>query len=531
MVDSFKFERNDIPKHFLVFGVPERYRIKLTKDFQKELFQNFIKLCKTRKETAKRIGTTTTSLRRYAQGISQTIPASVLREIAKTCGLERSKLDTFILEIESPESLRKRNRIEGLKKRAPKLKDVLLKTKGSIALDVAAWMEKSGYLKTLRTSGSGLVKNIREPKVTDKQITLEYEHRNQYRGYERKVQFLPRWIILDERLAHFIGLWKGDRTRSVGISNKNVQLLKTAVQTMIKGLMQPIESFKAEIFCNRTLSPEEIETHKRILITEVGVNEVRSRVKNGYSPLQVCYDIYVENGPLRCVLNFIENNIDNVLSMLDRKTRGAFYAGFFDAEGIVNSKQSRLELSQKDQRNIVLLEKWLRKDGFHPKLYVDRIVIPSRVGWLKNDFRLFKRMMFPYIKHSQKREEIVDVLKGSKIKKNHVLIVYWISKHPNYTAHEISAAFDHKKHTFQSEILKPLVDIEYLRVIGRGVTNDPFRYIISDKGSIWIKESPQFIEHLAEMIFRDGFIRGRMYAKEMPALQEITNTLATARRR
>lgn len=524
-----EFGWNEIPMHFLIFGVPDRYRIRLTRGFQSKIFQTLIEICGTRKEAAKRLDVSTTTLARYVHCAHQTIPANVFRKTVEICGLEPKKLDAQILSIESPELFAKKNRIEGLKRRAVKPEDVILKTKGPFAIDVLAWMERSGYLKTLRTSGFGLVKNVREPKVTDKQIILEYEHRNQYRGYERKVQFLPRLIILDERLAHFIGLWKGDRARSVGISNKNIQLLKTAVQTMMERLIQPIGSFKAEIFCNTSLSLGEIEAHRQILITEVGVTKVKSRVKKGHGPLRVCYDIYVENGPLRCVLNFIDNNIDNMLSVLDRKTRGAFYAGFFDAEGIVNSKQSRLELSQKDQCNIALLEKWLRKDGFHPKSYADRIVIPSGVRWRKNDFRLFKSIVFPYVEHPQKSEEIADVFKGLKIKKNHVLIAYWISKHPNCTAHEISTAFDHKKHTFQSEILKPLVDIGYLRVIGRGVTNDPYRYNISDKGSMWIRESSQFIKHLAGTIFRDGFIRGRMYAKEMPALQEITNTLVTAK--
>ena len=46
-----------------------------------------------------------------------------------------------------------------------------------------------------------------------------------------------------------------------------------------------------------------------------------------------------------------------------------------------------------------------------------------------------------------------------------------------------------------------------------------------------IKENSEFIRHIVEMVFRDGFIRGRMYTREMPALQEIAGMLAIAKER
>lgn len=356
------------------------------------------------------------------------------------------------------------------------------------------WIKESNYIE--RINKTPFIINILSIKYFKNKIKIKYDYYNPHKK-SKEILFreIPLKFKLDEEFLYFLGLWCGDRFR-VGISNSCLELLGFTSEFLRKRLEQPEGFILGEVLSSHELSKEEWKLHDKIL-KKLGATKIRNRIdKRKINRKNVSYAILLSNNYIIWhIFRTLENNLDIIFNNLNEQFRYAFYAGFFDAEGYVDKYHKLLEFHQyiKNYHIVKPLLKHLKKDKFNVFYYNGKVI---RMNNKNNNFELFYKKIFPYLRHPDKISEIQDLISNNLTKREYILFIYWISKNPNKTSKEIAKSFNQ---SYVHTLLK-ISALFKQGIICRKRKGRAFYYYITEKGEKMISVETNLINHILKQL-------------------------------
>ena len=189
----------------------------------------------------------------------------------------------------------------------------------------------------------------------------------------------------------------------------------------------------------------------------------------------------ITNNFLRRIINNIYSNIVKLFSDLSFKEKGAFLAGFFDAEGNVNKLDKNLRFSQKIKDKVEAIMTILKKEDYHLRYDKSNIIIGFRKEY-SEDLNLFKKQIMPFMKHLDKRKEVTDLLKGYYVKDSYKSLVKVINNNPGCVHNDIAKVLNRRK--VRSK-LTALTEARYI-MRERKKIDEPYKYYITKNGLSWL---------------------------------------------
>lgn len=403
-----------------------------------------------------------------------------------------------------------------LKKEVDLNKCLCLKN-NKICLDTKKWLKLSNYIERIKHVPA--IIDILDVKYGSELIKITYDYYNPHK-HKKEVftRVIPIKLEFNEEMMYFLGLWCGDRFR-VGISNNCYELLRFTSNFLINRFKQPKSFVLGEILSSEPLSDSEWKKHIKIL-KNIGASKIRCRIdkRKFVKRKVVSYAILLSNNfILWHILRSIEKNLETLFKLVNINQRCAFYAGFFDAEGHVNKYHQRFEWHQyiKNHENLVkTFIKYLKKDGFHPTYKNSKwIFIPPNYLKRKDDFRLFKKLVLFYLKNPDKIAESRDLIKGILLKRQYVILTYWLYKNPNKTSKEIAQAFNQSV-THTREKLRAMIKEKI-------IIRKKHKMLINKKGKEWIKQNKELLYYILNQVRDFNSWGNHMYVKSTPAMKEL----------
>lgn len=258
---------------------------------------------------------------------------------------------------------------------------------------------------------------------------------------------------------------------------------------------------------------------------EIGVQKIRKRIDKGMhlaSKMKdtLSYSIFLSNNYILFhIFNYMEKNLFKILKLMNKETRLAFYAGLIDAEGHIGPTHLQIDIWQNDRYFLRELKRALTNDG----LFVndtDRCIKIYLNQKYKENRELIKKIA-KYIKNSDKKVCLTNLLAGNLVKPNYVLIAKWIELFPNQTTGIIARKFGQSTGYFLYHKLTQLVKQNYIERY-KTEKKGEFRYKINPKGKQWVEENKEFIEEKIKEIVRYGSTCRGMYSHNFEAIKDFT---------
>lgn len=256
------------------------------------------------------------------------------------------------------------------------------------------------------------IKNIEE---NDKELDITYYF---------KANRLPKAILFDEELSWFLGLRKGDRAEknngSVGICNTDEKIIENVIKIFVNRFLVPPEKIKVTLLYK---NKENLEKAK-LFIKMFGIREDNIKCYYNKNTKLVVIAIYIYNIVLRRVLDWLQSNIEYVLSKSPITVFYAYQAGYFDADGCADKISNCFSWRTVNIEDAILENKLLQKLGFNSTIQTlrekNKISFNIKIGSTRktraNDFKLFVNLL-PYLKNFKRSQECLDLLNGNRVRR------------------------------------------------------------------------------------------------------------------
>lgn len=137
-----------------------------------------------------------------------------------------------------------------------------------------------------------------------------------------------------------------------------------------------------------------------------------------------------------------------------------------------------MRINQKNLPQKIILEKLLRKQGYHFRYDSYSFVIGNRKETRIKDFKIFEKQILPYMKHEKKKKEAKELFDGILIQDSFKSLLEIIVKNPGITHNELLNFINKKKCYRELKALKRSNFIKYEEY--------PYKYFITVNGLKWI---------------------------------------------
>lgn len=253
-------------------------------------------------------------------------------------------------------------------------------------------------------------------------IKIKYHVQGTTSGYYTRI--IPLKIKLDDFSLKCIGLWVGDNCDApdaVGLANKDLFLLKDFSYFLEKYLHQPKKDIILKIISGKKASSNEIKNieKRNDFAGKIKKYSRKSRLHENH----ISTSVKVSNrGLYRIIFKSLKENPKDLLEILNKKERMAFYAGLFEAEGHVkiNKKYRVFEFGQFVSKEFSeMLYHSLEKDGFQPKIsrkldkrvnkYFYTVRLAATEKTRKSDLKNFEKIFKVMNKNTKKRQKTAIV--------------------------------------------------------------------------------------------------------------------------
>jgi len=456
--------------------------LELNTKFQRELFTELLKKY-GRKFLSKKLRKSSPTLYGYKNNRSKAIPKIVIEKAIKLSNFSEKELSKNIIKtFSAKESIREIMRL-GAKINHEQLKQKLsikfgsfdlLQEKGDLlSLDILNWLNKNQWLEKLKTL-RGFFKNPKIEKISRNNIRLSYfTYSKSTKRIEKYFVSLPKKLKFNLDFCYFLGLLYGDGLSGarIGIVNKD------------KNLIEWTAKFLKKYFNNNKIKSRIFIYNNSIIKTKdlLGwLNSFSNEAEIYYNPKargKYVFNIFITNSILRRLIEDFFNNLESLFLKFNFEQKGAFLAGFFDAEGNVNKLDGNFRFSQKIENKVAIIRKLLEKEGYHTRYDGSNILIGYKQEY-KNDLKLFEKQILPFLRHSQKQKEAQELAQGFLVRAEYKPILEIISLNNNITQKEISKMINRAKCYGK---LLALFKAGFVNRT-RNKVDESFKYLITNKG-------------------------------------------------
>jgi len=479
-------------RNFMIGMINNRVRIELKQEFQKNLFENLLGIydyefgCVTK--ISKLLNISRQTIYAYRYGYIKSVPKRLLIKIQKILKLKEDTITKNTLNITSDKEIKNKGLIKGREFRKRKIKnhfkinssvlDMLRKDDDGYYIDLLDWFKETKWIDKLKIC-TGFVRILKNPEVTNNHIILYYTSYNKKSGRsEEYTTYLPRKLYFNKEFLYFLGFMYGDGLSSarVGIINKDLNLIRE------------IARYLKDIFPNSKIEGQ-IYVYKKDIDKEKLCSEIKNYVdhitiyNNFKAAGEYVFAVSITNNFIKRILDNIFENMIELFNKLSLYEKGAFFAGFFDAEGNVNKLGKNLRFSQKSENKVEIIISLLNKEGYHTYYDGSNICIAYHKENRKSDFNLFEKQILPFIKHIEKKKESSELLSGYLVRDCYKPIVKIISKNPGIDNNGLFKITKRKRNQRQ---LTALTDANFVSR-NRKKIDESFKYYVSEKGLKWIQ--------------------------------------------
>ncbi len=467
--------------------------VEIRPEFQKRVFSELIKKYGGSTNLSKVLPKSASMLRNYKQCRSRNISLSILTEAINLAGIAKEELEKNIIRKFSKNEEIERILKEGREIRKAKIKElfnsnvllneILKENENGLELDIVGWFSKTNWLNKIKKQ-VGIIRNIREIK-RDRELVIQYEVYNKRTiKFEKHIIVLPEKMKIDEDFLYFLGLRYGDGSNGarVGIVNKNINLIEWTAnflrRIMPKNKVRgDIYVYKKEVF----MFLDKLKADMENIVDYLGIYDLTNKERKGVYVLYV----YLTNEFFNRIYNNIVEQMDILFKKLNIQQKGAFLAGFFDAEGNVNKRDKNFRWSQKTPHKVKMIKDLLKKEGYHLRYDGSNLIIGHKKEIWKEDLERFKEQVLPHIKHPDKRKEAKELLEGYYVMDTYKKIAKIIQKNEGINSQQIAQVA--KRMRCHRE-LTALTEAGFL-VRTRKRVDESFKYGITEKGYQWITRS------------------------------------------
>jgi len=192
---------------------------------------------------------------------------------------------------------------------------------------------------------------------------------------------IPRYLELNDKTLHFLGLLTGDScskkqtSAKFGLSNTNLRLIKEAREQLEKTFFQPIGKIKMRVKFNKKLSDNLL--NELAIFLNLNPNNI-SHVINTTCK-QINFELFVNNRPLkRIVFNLLIPKID---LLIKKDSLLPFLTGLLEADGTV--RRDYIAITVGSQEELEIINKIIKK-VFHLSPHI--LVRKGKKAW---DLRIY----------------------------------------------------------------------------------------------------------------------------------------------
>jgi len=468
----------------------EDLMVELDSKFQNKLFTELIKKY-SRQELSKKLCKSESILYHYKNNKVKAIPKIVLLRAIKLSSFSEENFEENILRTFSAKDSIKEIMQKGTRINNKKIKErfsikfgafsLLKPNNGLLTLDVLSWLMKNNWIANL-SQQNGLIKGAKIKRISKKHIQITYfVYNKKTKKCEPYLISLPKSLVLDKNLFYFLGLLFGDGLSGarVGIVNKDKELIMWTSNFLKKYFGNNLR--KSQLVLYKTHSDPEIKEFVDWLSplserTEVYYN---LNARGNY-----VFNIFITNKILRRILDDFLDNLENLFLSLTHSQKGAFLAGFFDAEGNVNKLDRNLRFSQKIENKVKVILSVLGKEGYHTRYDGSNIIIGFNKEY-KEDLNIFKEQIFPFLKQSKKTKETKELIEGYIMREEYRPLLEIISNNPGLSQKQISILIQRVKCNGKLFALfySGLVDRKRIKV------SESFKYYINSQGLKYLEKN------------------------------------------
>lgn len=468
----------------------EDLMIELNSKFQNKLFTELINK-HSRQDLSRKLCKSESILYHYKNNRVKTIPKIVLLKAIKLSSFSEGDLEGNILRTFSAKDSIKEIMQKGARINHKNIKErfsikfgsssLLKLDKGLLTLDVLSWLMKNNWIANL-SKQNGLIKGAKIKRISKNHIQITYYvYNKKTKKCEPYLISLPKNLVIDTNLSYFLGLLFGDGLSGarVGIVNKDKELIRWTSNFLKEYFGNNLR--KSQLVLYKTYSNPEIKEFVDWLNplserTEVYCN---LNARGNY-----VFNIFITNKILRRILNDFLDNLENLFLSLTYSQKGAFLAGFFDAEGNVNKLDRNLRFSQKIETKVKIILSILGKEGYHTRYDGSNIIIGFNKEY-KEDLNLFKKQILPFLKQSRKTKEAKELIEGYIMREEYRPLLEIISNNPGLSQRRISPLIQRVKCNGKLFALfySGLVDRKRIKV------NESFKYYINSQGLKYLEKN------------------------------------------
>ncbi len=468
--------------------------VQLNPHFQKELFTILLEKYNGSFNLSKLLERAPSTLRHYKNCRVNGISLKIINKAVKLASIDKEELirnsvRTYFIDDEIRRCLdegikSRRNYLKKHFKIDIKIKDFIKRENGTLYLNIHEWLSKTKWIEKI-SNQKGIIKEVKATVIKGREIILEYKvYTKANKSFENFVTILPKKIKIDEELLYFIGLRYGDGTNGarIGIANKNLELIKNTAIYLRK--LFPTSKIQGAIYLQKKIDKNklnELELFMKDSVDRFTVYDLQKYKLNGDYVLYV----FIINEFFNKIYNQLIKEFRNLFRLLSFKQKGAFLAGFFDAEGNVNKLDKNFRWSQKTKDKVEFIMWLLDNEGYHIRYDGSNIVIAYKEAYRKADLKLFKKQVLPYIHHPDKKKDAIELLNGYYVKDSYKNLVSIIKDNPSIDNEGLFSLIKRKKNHRQ---LTALVEAGFLNRT-RNRVDESFKYSVTEAGINWIKES------------------------------------------
>jgi len=346
------------------------------------------------------------------------------------------------------------------------------------------WFNKTKWLDKIKKQ-TGIIRNIQTPKIDNKYISIVYEvYDKNKKGFKKFNAVLPRKVEINKEFLYFLGLRYGDGTNGarVGVVNKNLELIKETAKFLRK--IFPRSMLQGSIYLYKKEAISSLPELKKDMKKIVDKLEVYDLTDKDVKGIYVFY-VFITNAFFNRIYDSLIKDILSLFKILNMQEKGAFFAGFFDAEGNVNKRDRNFRWSQKTPNKVAIIRELLEKENYHARYDGSNFIIGHKADIWKEDLERFKDQVLPYLKHPEKKKEAQELLKGYYVMDSYKKIARIIHKNRWIDNKEVSKKAHRKRCRVE---LTALTGAGFL-VRTRKRVDESFKYAITKKGTRWIMES------------------------------------------
>src|SRR3989344_5105067 len=320
--------------------------VELKPEFQRRLFSELLKKYKGSINLSKVLNRSASALRNYKNCWVKSIPYKILIKAVNLSLIPKQELHNNIITMFNAKKQRKKNFEIGTNLRRDYLKEhfkfelplesFLEKENEILYINIEKWLNLSKWFEKVSVQ-KGILRNVKKPIIKNGKNTSDY----------------LRDLFPNSEVQGNINVYKNIKDNQLNY----------------------LEEFMSKIsdhFMTYDLKNNKINCDYVLCIFVI--NEVFNKI---YNNLIKEFKSFFE------VLTFIE--------------KGAFLAGFFDAEGNVNKLDKNFRWSQKIKEKVKFIGELLENECYHFRYDGSNFIIGHKKEFWKQDLELFKKQVLPYI--------------------------------------------------------------------------------------------------------------------------------------